>query len=480
MRNTLILVVLILALFTPWSSADSSAFPIFTEPNLTMDLAISGDIIVWTDSRNGNCDIYAYDLKHDMEFPIYIGPGDQSGPAISGNTVVWIDDSYDMDVFGYDLNTQIVFPVCTSAGWQYTVAISGDTVVWTDNRNGNEDVYGYDLSTQAEFPICVQPGNQSGCSIDGDTVVWADNRDGNYNVYGYRLSTQTEFPICTEPGDQFSPIISQNIIVWNDFRNDNPDIYGCSLDTLHEFPICTLSSDQYAPRVRGGIVVWDDIRNGNGDIYAFDVNTFTEWPVCTQSSPQFGAAINGNIVVWIDLRNGDEGIYGSIVYLRARRSSDTCQDAPQVTENQPFQGSNVCATGTDISSCAFNDIYDVWNKYTPAQGGTITIATDGSTFDTVLNVYEGCGGAQLACNDDYTFDNPWSRIVMDVVKGKTYYIRVAGFNGETGDYDLLITHGQCGDKPQSDLNNDCRVNLQDFMILAEEWLTCGLSNPGDC
>jgi TolB protein len=57
-----------------------------------MEPAIDGNLVVWADSRNGNHDIYGYDLAKGVEFPIYVGPGDQYFPAVSGNLVVWESD----------------------------------------------------------------------------------------------------------------------------------------------------------------------------------------------------------------------------------------------------------------------------------------------------------------------------------------------------------------------------------------------------
>jgi hypothetical protein len=35
-------------------------------------------------------------------------------------------------------------------------------------------------------------------------------------------------------------------------------------------------------------------------------------------------------------------------------------------------------------------------------------------------------------------------------------------------------------RPRSDLNGDCKVDLADLAILAEDWLKCGRENPADC
>jgi hypothetical protein len=65
-------------------------------------------------------------------------------------------------------------------------------------------------------------------------------------------------------------------------------------------------------------------------------------------------------------------------------------------------------------------------------------------------------------------------VTVDVVKGKSYLIRVAGFDGARGDYDLLVTRGACVNPPQMDANNDCKVDMEDFAVFASEWMTCGL------
>jgi len=76
-------------------------FPICTHDFAQSHPAIDGDLVVWKDWRNGDPDIYGYDLSRGIEFPIYVGPGEQSRPAVSGNLVVWNDwQNGDMDIWG--------------------------------------------------------------------------------------------------------------------------------------------------------------------------------------------------------------------------------------------------------------------------------------------------------------------------------------------------------------------------------------------
>lgn len=126
----------------------------------------------------------------------------------------------------------------------------------------------------------------------------------------------------------------------------------------------------------------------------------------------------------------------------AGRSNDDCINAIAVVEGVPYYGSTVGATGTEQSSCGYYDTADVWHSYTSASTGLVTISLAGSAFNTTLAVFDSCGGMELACNDDLC-DNLYSQIKMNMTEGNTYLIRIAGYNGATGDYTLTVTSIPC-------------------------------------
>jgi len=117
-------------------------------------------------------------------------------------------------------------------------------------------------------------------------------------------------------------------------------------------------------------------------------------------------------------------------------ANDNCANAISFTgSSQPF--SNMFATGTDISSCTFNDFNDVWYSWTAPSCGQVTFSTVcGANFDTHLSLYTSCGGTEIACNDDaYDYSCNYgltSRITANVTAGQTYLLRVAGYNGAQG------------------------------------------------
>ena len=353
-------------------------FPICTQGSSQYHPAIYGNVVVWQDDRNGNPDIYGYDLSTTTEFPICTQGSSQIVPEIYGNIVVLMDyRNGKPDIYGYDLSTTTEFPICTQGSWQENSAIYGNIVVWTDWRNGR-NIYGYDLSTSTEFPICTQESTQNYPAIYGDIVVWRDYRHGNADIYGYDLSTSTEFPIITNTSTQLQADIHGNIVVWLDDRNGNEDVYGYNLSTSTEFPICTQGSSQYSPAIYGNIVVWMGYRNGNPDIYGYDLSTTTEFPICTQGHSQYTPDIYCNVVVWSD---GD--IHGAM--LDTNSCTGPVTSNTQATPNPTNCAPTVTVTATVDDSGTGNTNIQQAEYFVDVIGpngtGTPMTAQD-STFDS--------------------------------------------------------------------------------------------------
>ena len=81
-----------------------------------------------------------------------------------------------------------------------------------------------------------------------------------------------------------------------------------------------------------------------------------------------------------------------------------------------------------------------WHVLVPGSTGVVTISTEGTTYDTVLTVYDGTCAAlrALTCADDTLGFQ--SKTTLPVVRGRTYYILVADYNfGAPATADLRIS-----------------------------------------
>jgi beta propeller repeat protein len=312
----------------PFSVQDSNEFSITTNPSNQRSPAIYGNIVVWTDYRNGNCDIYGYDLSTKEEFQITTDPSDQENPSIYGAYVVWEDKRNDGNhVYGYNLLTHEEFHIVTGSSWRMFPAIYKDIVVWTDSKYGNSDIFGYNLSTHQEFQITTDLSTQQKPALYRNIVVWEDERHSDFSVYGYNLVTGREFRISRKPllypfrSYQYDPVIYMDTVIWNEEYGDL--IRGYDLSTSEKYSIVTvkamgcdysiyfLQGHSGRPAIYENIVVWADCRYGKRDIFGYNLLTDQEFQVAVQKGHQGSPAIYQNIVVWEDTRNGDWDIYGT-------------------------------------------------------------------------------------------------------------------------------------------------------------------------
>jgi len=136
----------------------------------------------------------------------------------------------------------------------------------------------------------------------------------------------------------------------------------------------------------------------------------------------------------------------TIFYTGFFHPNDECVNAEVVTDGTPaVSGENCLSTDDGTASCQSNSHHDLWYRYTATCVGTVVMDTEGSMqSDTVLSVYDACGGNELACDDDGG-TGLWSRLSVDLVTGQEVWIRVASYSTGCGEFNLNIV---CNAWPQ--------------------------------
>jgi hypothetical protein len=99
------------------------------------------------------------------------------------------------------------------------------------------------------------------------------------------------------------------------------------------------------------------------------------------------------------------------------------------------------ATASGYNACFSGNGPDVWYRLTPCATGFMTVDSCGSTYDTVVQILDA-GLANVNCNDDAIAGpcngSRQSYVTANVSGGNVYYIRVAGYQGATGNFNLNI------------------------------------------
>ncbi|MBM3989187.1 MAG: hypothetical protein FJ294_14670 [Planctomycetes bacterium] len=99
-------------------------------------------------------------------------------------------------------------------------------------------------------------------------------------------------------------------------------------------------------------------------------------------------------------------------------------------------GTTILATNDGASNCDPTG-NDVWYAYTaPSVGGELSITSCGSAIDTVVSMYDACGGNLITCNDDGATCSPTaSSISLQVAAAQQYRLRVSD-KGSSGQFVL--------------------------------------------
>jgi TolB protein len=313
----------------------------FYESRITLDSAsqenpaIYGNTIVYQDNRNGNWDVYMYDLMGPSWVPetrITTNTADQVNPRISGDKIVYQDGrNGNWDIYMYDLSTQTETQITNNPLAQEYPAIDGNRIVWQDSRNTNFDsgsvmwdVYMYDLSTQAETRVTASGSTtQPHPAISGNRITYIKGVD----VYYFDLSTKSEVRLTQFPtwNGQYagSPAVYGSHILWHQtFAQPGSwrDIYTIDVATGAVWSSLSLAdADRICPDMSElypgfGYIVYREA----GHVYLYHTAEQVEYQVTSAKADQINPRISDGSIVYQDNRNGNWDIYLTMVgYLAA-------------------------------------------------------------------------------------------------------------------------------------------------------------------
>lgn len=158
------------------------------------------------------------------------------------------------------------------------------------------------------------------------------------------------------------------------------------------------------------------------------------------STITFNATINRTYLFRV---SGFNNAAGNFTLTIARQcpptGPDVCVNALDIPEGT-IAYSTLDATPDGTAPCGnSNTSPDVWFRFTPSQDADLIINTCNSSFDTVLSVHSACPGTDtntIACNDDSC--SLGSSVRFAATRNTPYLIRVAGFQGASGAFNLQV------------------------------------------
>ncbi len=178
----------------------------------------------------------------------------------------------------------------------------------------------------------------------------------------------------------------------------------------------------------------------------------------------------------------------NFAYTPSAPGNDLCGNSFTI----PFANytTSSCTLGATTQVCeapgscntASGSNHSVWYDYTPSVTGWANIDTNGSDYDTVLTVWNGCplaaiinqqilclsNGGEVACDDDSGTGLQSALTNVGMQAGHTYKIKVAAFssaNGVGGDMTLHFGFQPC----PADFNASGSLEVQDIFDFLAAW-----------
>jgi len=266
------------ALLAPAAAQAASAiFPVCIEAGGQAGPDIAADMVVWTDNRNGDLDIYGRDLNSKKDFAVCKNKSQQDNPSVAATVVggrteyvaVWVDkrNHEGGDIYGRNITTRHDFVVARSGALKWFPEIVDQWVVWIEAEDsaGPYTIKARDLAAAKTYKIATSTVLSSfGVSrrtVKSKTVHTAVYASSGGDISGRDLPAGAPFRVTQTSAFEWSPDISANRVVWWEAGG------RVMLKNLKTGKL-TYVAQGSRPRVDGELVTWDG--GGKGGSFAID------------------------------------------------------------------------------------------------------------------------------------------------------------------------------------------------------------------
>lgn len=250
-----------------------------------------------------------------VPFPVCIDLGGQAGPDIAGNMVVWTDNrNGNLDIYGRNVSTGTDYAVCTSKAKQDNPSVTRFVTaagkaqylaVWVDKRRPlggtNTDIY-YRNITLGSKPSLVSSGDATTARIKyfpeivDKWAVWLEAIPaGGYAIQARNLRAGTIYHVATS--SVLSPLGLTRRTVGGAtkytavYTSGKGNISGRDLPAGTPFAVSQTSKFEWSPDISANRVVWWE---AGGRVMLKNLKTGKRTFVATGARPR----VDGELVTW--------------------------------------------------------------------------------------------------------------------------------------------------------------------------------------
>ncbi|OGQ17017.1 MAG: hypothetical protein A2138_09075 [Deltaproteobacteria bacterium RBG_16_71_12] len=282
-----------------------------TNPATQLDPAISGDLVVFTDLRNSNEDVYYVDVTTLAEVRVTTSTTNQRLNDVNGTTIVYTDLTPPAaHIAAFDV-TSGTTTALTPAAADQNPRIDGATVVFEHGTAANLDVYAVDTATLAITALAATAAQELAPVVSGTRVAFERRATSTApgEIVVLDLTTMTETVLGDATLDDKRPDIDGDLVVW-DQRTPAGDLDVMIYDLSTGLgKALALAGNQRAAHVSGRVVAFDDDSSGTSDVLVHHVDWLVTSPIAAGPATEFLNDIDGGRVVYTGNAAGNFDIW---------------------------------------------------------------------------------------------------------------------------------------------------------------------------
>lgn len=418
--------------------------------NITIGTTTGGNNIA-NNVNLGNVLSYSFSGNANTTYYFTISPYNGVGPAIGCSEVS----------FTTSLNACFCSPTYTNGG-------GGDNITnvaigaWSNTSTGNVNPYYEDFTLSQPATIAI-PNLSAGTTVSLAVTMGTDGTQFSRVWIDFNQNTTFEpsesFSLGTNAGGSGTSNINITIPAGATLGQTRMRIRGGDDSAITNTQACGPTNSTWgqtedyfvniiaatcSPVVVASSTLVADCGNAefsvNVDVTALGDGTpvitdgTNNWPITATGVITVGPFADGASVTLTALHGADStcnlplGIFTNI----CPPTNDACVDAIAVDCGDVVNGS----TANGATNSGNNASADVWYSYNGAAGDiTVSLCTN-TAFDTLIRVFDACGGTEIISNDDSC--GLQSSATFTANGTSTYYIMVEGFGTATGTFEMTV------------------------------------------
>ena len=185
--------------------------------NTDPDFSPDGNSIVFVSDRDGDEDLYVYDLKSGETRRITDNAAEDFAPAFSpdGREVAFVsnrDDPYKWEIYAVNIASGRIRRLTDNSYWDGfpRYAANGQSIVFSSKRNGSEDIYVMRVDGGAQELLYASAADDNDPTLVEENLFFKSQMDGEWEVYQYNIRTKGLVRLTNNILPDWNPQISSD------------------------------------------------------------------------------------------------------------------------------------------------------------------------------------------------------------------------------------------------------------------------------